>query len=308
MMHTWLQKIVIIFLCGLCFESAAQYHKFIEPGKIWREKVEFFSGAWFLDEYQLTVDTTINGNTYKKLEMISSTDPGVQLPYYSAAIREDTIAKKVYIVFPSYTSELLLYDFNLQIGDTHIIHHCFYLSPIPTNPGTFTVDSMGTYIDQYGLTRKVWYLNYSHVGVVARVVEGVGSNTGIFTYSCHFNAWSDLICVHDDSLVFYVNDSPFNNYCVPFIPAGTSEKKITSFKPVAYPNPTTGKLSITIEGLEPGVMVMALDLMGHSHIIPFSHSLDQIHVDLSDFEQGIYFLIVTSPGDVDTYKITVAKI
>ena len=46
------------------------------------------------------------------------------------------------------------------------------------------------------------------IGITSRIVEGVGSNTGLFTYSCHFVYTKDLVCVHKDSAAVFVNDMP----------------------------------------------------------------------------------------------------
>jgi hypothetical protein len=50
------------------------------------------------------------------------TKPG----YYAASIRQDTAARKVYIVPRNQTSEQLLYDFNMQVGDI-FMGICFFI-------------------------------------------------------------------------------------------------------------------------------------------------------------------------------------
>ena len=61
--------LMTLFFACLCLNSNAQYHHFIESGKTWRELVEYSIGMWYIDEYQIYGDTTINSVSYKKIEM-----------------------------------------------------------------------------------------------------------------------------------------------------------------------------------------------------------------------------------------------
>ena len=288
--HSYLTT--LFFIC-LYFTSNAQYHHFIEPGKTWRELVEG-AGVWYEDEYQIYGDTTINTVSYKKLEVVTSTDPSIALPYYSGAVREDTLAKKVFIYFPSDSTERLLYDFDLNVGEQHTFHHCFYLAPIPSNPAVFSVDSIGSYIDQNGQSRKVWYLDYSHIGVVARIVEGVGSNTGIFSYSCHFSAWSDLVCAYKDSAALFINDSPFANYCTPYVSVGLNEDNVGNHSLSIYPNPSNSIITIDFDNITKlsKVKIIAVDQLGR--MIPLQPTIqkNKIVIDISALQNGLYFISI----------------
>jgi len=303
------QLILIIILSYCCF-AKAQYLPFIDPGKTWREIVEFdnLSGDWYLDDYQLTGDTIINSLTYQKLEMVNSTDPNIVLPVYSGAIREDITARTVHIVFPGHSTELLLYDFDINIGEQHTIHHCYYAWPIPSFPATFSVDSIGSYIDEYGLNRKVWYLNSAQFGIVTRIVEGIGSNSGIYSYSCNVGVWSNLVCVHKDSLVLFVNDFPYSVYC-PFVQNGMEEPDLDSFELNIYPNPTKSNLTIefgSIENITESTIV-AFDQMGRMFQLNPTIQFNKATTDVADLPNGLYCLLIKTEEKTFTRKIIIAK-
>lgn len=259
--------------------------------------VEYQSGQWFLDEYQLHSDTVINALTYKKLEMVWSTDTGINLPLYTAAIREDTALKMVYIWYPMDTTERVLYDFNLLAGEQHTFHHCYYLSPAPANAAIATVDSIGSYTDEFGINRKVWYLDMAHLGVQTRIVEGVGSNSGLISYSCHFDAWSDLICVHNDSLTYYINDLPFANHCAPYVNVSVSEIEKRAQEIRIHPNPSKGDFTLhtsanIIDHLE--IYTITGNLVLKYTAIP-----DKSVVQ-TDLNPGVYVVVTRIAGE--TYK------
>ncbi|MCH2223960.1 MAG: T9SS type A sorting domain-containing protein [Crocinitomicaceae bacterium] len=285
--------LMTLFFACLCLNSNAQYHHFIESGKTWRELVEYSIGMWYIDEYQIYGDTTINSVSYKKIEMVTSTDGSITLPQYSGAIREDTLAKRVYIYFPNDTTERLLYDFDLDVGEQHTFDYCYSIL-LGAAPGTFTVDSIGVYTDQNGLDRKVWYLNYSHLGVVTRIVEGIGSNSGMFSYSCAFDVWSDLVCVHKDSTALFVNDLPFANYCTPFISVGLEENNLYDEDFSLYPNPSNSIVNIDFENTTElsKVKVLAIDPLGR--VIPLQSVIkyNRMIVDVSALKNGFYLLSI----------------
>ena len=305
------RRLITILFISICTFTNAQYHPFIEPGKTWREVIEKDDslGHWFLDDYQITGDTVINSSSYKKLEMIASMDPNMQLPWYAVAIREDTTEKTVYVVFPGDSTELLLYDFDLNVGDQHTIHYCFSPGTIPSVnfPYTFKVDSIGNYTDGNGVTRKVWYINYLHEGVVGRIVEGIGSNTGIYAYSCHLYYWGDVACVHNDSAILFVNDPPWNMYCPPHF--GSEEKNDDPLGLSLYPNPATNTITIEFDDMEDvsQANVLVLNQSGQMiHVKPVIQD-NKIKINISNFPNGLYFLSIRTENNNVTRKIVVLR-
>lgn len=287
--------ISILFL-GVFLNLNAQYQRFLEPGKTWREIVRnLIDDSWFIDEYKMENDTIINAVEYKTIELVWSNDVNMNTPIYVAAVREDTLMKKVFIVYgwdPTET-ERLLYDFDLNVGDQHTFDYCHTIA-FPYS-STFIVDSMGIYIDDNGINRKVWYLNYSQLGVTSRIVEGVGSNTGLFSYSCSFTHSADLVCAHKDSAVLYLNELPFANYCGPYAPiVGLQEYNADEETISVYPNPAYSFIEINFPKISEfsKVDVLVIDQMGKAYQLEYLKELNSIHVNVHELNNGFYHLYI----------------
>ncbi len=120
-----MKKLLIILPVFTVLFAGAQtsvYHPFPDSNAIWN--IEFVMQCSFstdIKKYSILLDgdTLINGQLYHKL-----TTPFVQtyssvscfdIPAgYKGSVRQDTAAKKVFIVPPSTVDEMLLYDFNMQ--------------------------------------------------------------------------------------------------------------------------------------------------------------------------------------------------
>ena len=85
-------------------------------------------------KYRMTTDTVINAMRYVKIEKNHQ---------YQGALREDNNAN-IYVVYPDYQQECLLYAFNAQIGDT-LKNTCMgdltVIDIRPTTPRTFILDA-----------------------------------------------------------------------------------------------------------------------------------------------------------------------
>ena len=94
-----------------------------------------FSGC-LTDVYYTDGDTVVNGKTYKILD-------GFHYISRSFLIREDIATRKVYMLLynpPAHSTEDLLYDFSIQVGDT--MNMTNPISPFPYYPGKFICDSI----------------------------------------------------------------------------------------------------------------------------------------------------------------------
>src|SRR5688572_26179253 len=131
-----MKRILLLLLIFYSTSSSAQtsvYHEFPDSNAVWN----FHCVQWMCMpvgpgpanvqfDYSITMigDTTINGLIYHKLftpfiQIINNTNCQMWMGTgYKGALREDTALRKVYYVPQSDTAEQLLYDFNLQVGDT----------------------------------------------------------------------------------------------------------------------------------------------------------------------------------------------
>lgn len=121
------RHILVFFLAlfsGITFSQTNIYHPFPNSDALWNDSIR--CGAC---SYKINGDTLVDGKIYHKLlahklvyqvGISQSCNPAPLYfsSYYSGAIREDTLTRKVYYLRPSDTSDTLLYNFTLNVGDT----------------------------------------------------------------------------------------------------------------------------------------------------------------------------------------------
>ncbi len=113
--------------------------------------------------------------------------------YGTMYIREDTLAGKVYCItdsswFPYDSSEMVLYDYNLHVGDT-------VKRPLQNNTIIHVVSSVDSVMIE-GLWYKVWHLESIALGVEYDVIEGIGSDHNPFfpVWPTEFENTDKLLC------------------------------------------------------------------------------------------------------------------
>lgn len=122
-------------------------------------------------------DTLIDGNTYAVMlsDLIPTTTGACcQIPMMEpvAYIREDSSARKVYLRTDLITSDSLLYDFSLEVGDTLK----GYLGATAALPlAVISIDS--ALVD--GAYHKRLNFDTSYVCLRFAIIEGVGSTNGL---------------------------------------------------------------------------------------------------------------------------------
>ena len=161
--------------------------------------------------YQLEEDTTINQHTYIKL-VYSYTNNSTTENWYSGALRF-TEDKKVYIYYDN--AEYLLYDFNVQVGDTldvfagveYYNFHNIY-PHIVTNLVTLDDGRLQVYLD--AIVRDE-YLNQEEK-FPKTWIEGVGSIDGIVHNNAILgvggNGKSLLLCAYHNNECRYTTENP----------------------------------------------------------------------------------------------------
>ncbi|MBK8947976.1 MAG: hypothetical protein IPM68_03690 [Flavobacteriales bacterium] len=140
---------------------------------------------WFIDG-----DTVINGATYARFGYRTIADidgpPFCPPGYYvipattitNLCLREDTVASLVFQYDHVLQSDRLLYDYNLELGDTIHDYFDFRLLGWPPTPTIIvSLDSVqlndGVFHRRWGLSTTLWG------EVLHDFIEGVGSTTGI---------------------------------------------------------------------------------------------------------------------------------
>lgn len=294
-----MKNILILFLLlNSCFVSAqtSMYHSFPDSNATWNYKLQAncFANGTADEDYSIVIsgDTLLNNRTYHKLytpfvASLSTGTCGGILNGYKGAIREDVIGKKVYIIPSQDTTEQLLYDFTLQVGDTVK----GYTPLFPSQPDT--VISMDSILIGSSF-RKRWIINTCYN---ISIIEGIGSTYGFFEKSpgC-LTDFADftLNCFQQNSQTMYPNST-------------TNCQLITSLKTIPkveenisiYPNPSNGSLTIDFRTIQIKE-IRLINLLGD---IIFSQKLGkESKLDIHNLPQGYFFLHMTDP-----YNQTISK-
>lgn len=320
-------KRIIILLVVVCFAKAtiAQlYQPFPTDSAVWRQS----SANWnypnyFQRDYNYFIkgDTLVSGNVYHKVyKTLISTDYVLGSPLgpfnlvngptvvdsnkYVGSIRED-LSKRVYFLPDTITttSEILLYDFNLNVGDT-LAYSYNNSSYFLGHNHVSAIDSVmvGTqYHKRFIISGSLGYANYTSI------VEGVGGSFGLLEMMIDPFEWSDnLICytyngqqVWADSIGHPPTYIPAN--CSLPSPVGISEHGET-FPVTIFPNPTTGIVTIKTSFSEKS-SVEIVGVLG-KRIYQSEQPGFEFVIDLAHQPKGIYFLNVRSGNKISkTQKI-----
>lgn len=232
----------IFFTFFFKISVAQQYYSFPTSNAMWRENSGGFQCSCCADyQYVLTGDTIIDGTTYHKIQNsgvtylednIGNCTSNIQnyFNFYRGALREDIGNKKIYLRQPGSSIDTLVYDFNLNLGDT--------LPPLLINQTTSynwvsKIDSIligGVFHKQYLIssdTTIAGQLDY------VALIEGVGGTFGLFASLIPpFEAGSNLNCFAVNNTTLYPNNG---SICSPIILSADAVGDL--FQMEIYPNP-----------------------------------------------------------------------
>ena len=270
-------KTKTFILLAVCYFIAAYHIKaqayipFAKDGKMWTEK----SSPSVAPMYSITIwkmqgDTIINGRLYKKVT-------GTHW-YDSCFIYEDTALKKVYCLNAGSSSEFLLYDFNLQVGDT-LPGSCSMVVD-KTVEHFAGKNRIKITFDYYSPDTQIWY-------------EGIGSLTqGVFFYKCIIGSYDWLLCYFENDTLIYHNPS-LNNDCFTLnIQELQLGKLINSYfsNNILYVKPTTSF-----------AYTLALyDIFGRK--IKEATAVGDLELNLSVLHNGLYIYRIESSDMKICYK------
>ncbi|MFI5142048.1 MAG: PKD domain-containing protein, partial [Bacteroidia bacterium] len=156
-----MKKLLFLFASLLCLNTmqtkAQGYSNFLNHS-IWYESENSF-GQMSYFSYAQANDTLIKNITYSKI-MLSRGGT----PFF---VREDVFAKKVFIRTVNDTSEVILYDFSLNVGDTLYAKHGWCAGYKLIVRSINTVNTLSGLRNNFTLSDASGYNGYS-------TIEGVG--------------------------------------------------------------------------------------------------------------------------------------
>ncbi len=305
-----MKKIWFILIGGFfALSSGAQtgiYHSFPE-NSMWRVDYYYNNPFQFpcyikhYFDYSMNGDTTINSLNYKKIyrsfvktDTISCDDPLVNsdVPQsgYIGALRDDEVANKTFFMFPGTNADSLLYDYNLQAGDTLKGFISRYFSNYTM--AVLSVDS----VQVGGNYRKRWNFEGIH-NHDSYIIQGIGSSFGLienaYTYAWDFTE-RFLVCLTDDDEVVFTSDYDSEMGCSPVIQDVTDAEQNSTFK--LFPNPMVESTALRSDVFlkdatlliynQPGRLVSQIE-----HVTGFNHTIFR-----SNLTAGMYFLVIKQKG------------
>jgi len=250
-----------------------------------------------LIQYSLQGDTTINGIAYRKLCQKTGT---VDRPFYVVGgLREQD--KKIYVVEPDWgysNDEILLYDFNKQVGDTLKIEG--------------RINYIVTGIDSIKIGnefRKRYKIKEDYSDAPAYIIEGIGNvsfgllesiipiPTGLYS------AYREFICFsQNNGETVYLNPAFMD--CNSTVKTGLKDITATGQSVKIYPNPAKDYVQFQFD--YPNAQNTSVEIMDYTgrevETVPVQ-GLSNYTLNLSSYSPGVYFVVVRSAEGSEVHKI-----
>ncbi len=231
-------------------------------------------------QYGMIGDTLIEGSTYSKIYANnlwfsdSDTTFNPATAEYYAALKEDS-TKKVFVRRATDTTDILLYDFSLELGDTfcfdffnHLCSPVLFIDSILVNTSYRRVIKIQVSETQY------W-------------IEGIGNLYGLFDLSQTGSNFNYLACFHN-------NDYSFSHH--PFSPIqgchcdnGIGIPEHPPFTSTLYPNPATNSATLEFENpTNTAFNLQVFDITGRVVIEQSIITTNRIQLNTQHLPAGIY--------------------
>lgn len=252
--------------------------------------------------YYIDGDTITNNNYYFKRyydrldtirnPMFGSTTVNQTTRVLFDLIREDSL-KRFYTLYTPNT-DIILYDFNLSVNDTFANASCT----------VFDIDSVS--INNRTL---YWFLAESVPNDKKGLIEGVGHNK--FICGTPFHQYESLVCFKKQNQTLTVDTT---KNCNAFLTPNKLTTSLSEFntrhkKIKSYPNPVSDYLNIVHElGNDKIENIQIFNSVGQFMQTPIAKSENIIQIDASEYNRGLYFVIVSfNNGHFETISVIVSR-
>lgn len=297
-----MKKFTYFLLLCLSIGATAQtnvYHPFPEADARWNFDLVNVMGACHY-QYSLEVsgDTVINGLNYKRLISHGFVNLSTQgfcsqvLLSYLGAVRNDTAAKKVFFCPFAQSTEELLYDFNMQVGDTLTGVLNSYLQDQNTVYAKDSVLVNGSY-------RNRWMVDSCYS---ISIVEGIGSVFGLIAPlpGCITDGdYYQLQCYTENNVVVY---PPNAGPCA--LIDKLTETDVASKEILLFPNPSNNAFFIESNT----VILEQLALYDISGKLVRSARLNGVKKYLIEGLESGYYTLQLTGSDTKVYNKKLIKL
>jgi len=262
--------LITFFICFLTTTNGQNYIPFPTENTTWETVTQFmdpWNPSYSYDYGKTNGDTIINGQQYTII---------TRLNFPSCFIRENNgLVYCKYSNISSFdTTEFLLYNFNLQLGDTMQLARIGYELQFYTGHVE--------YLDSVFIGTK--YHKKISIGGL-EFVEGIGSLQGLLYPEIPWVDWmADLTCFSINDTIFSLagEGTTYSGNCWQFVDVREPETN----KLIVSPNPTNDFLRI----IGPPITKAELFTINGQKILETTLQ----NINLMDYERGIYLLKVYS--------------
>ena len=228
-----MKKLLLItcFLAVLCFQGKAQ---FFDKKSSWTIiTTNLFDDEFFtISTYKVKGDTLIEDKSYSKIFKDGN---------FHSALRE-TEDNKIYVYFPDFNRELLIYDFDWYPGKT------LYCQTLYEDTNVVQA-VLGSNIDSVQLLDGKYYKYVKNYFGEIGLIRGIGDTRGFFISTFVLPANGNqyaLLCFYMDDELVYLNPkySDCNGDLINSINVVTDNKS----KVKLYPNPSNNNVTVEFQG------------------------------------------------------------
>ena len=302
------QLLLIFSLLVVTAEGNAQKIRFTDTSNVWQayhigggnlqdayiEIITYsFAGDTLIDskEYLIMVDTFWDWSYFQGFP-IHYSGPMIGSKRF---IHEDTLAKKVFVRLPNDTTEYILYDYNLQIGDTFQNWNARYV--------VSSIDSVlinNTF-------HKRWHYTYLFMGGSAtsqyELIEGIGSREGPLNLNTFEDDWN-LLCFSSANVAQSNLSIVSSHGCNMDSILSVTDVKSTSAAPVfCTPNPIISQAKISLPYSINNGELLITNISGKKIFTKNFTRKQELKIE-NTFIPGIYFFEVK---DMDRHKTFFGK-
>lgn len=237
-------------------------------------------------QYITNGDTIIQSVTYTKIKETGFQTCGVygcnahRWNGYKGAIRQDTLGKKIFIIWANDTIEKTLYDFTQNVGAT--INSV--LNGVCETRIIESIDSI--------LIGTTYHKRFNTDFPCTSLIEGIGSTHGLLDPFCCFEWGSILNCVSHFNQTIYSNSG---TSCA-IVPDNINE--ISLIDATVSPNPFRESFEIKLPKPFENVELTIYDLLSRQQFKKKYTKIETIKVIRNDLTTGIYFYQLVSENKI----------
>lgn len=304
-------KLFALFILFSCLiglnDSISQINIYFDNNPVWTQSSNCAVGypcvVEEVYEYRVQGDTLINNLTYVKIFKSgygsynwfapppsfacegSYTFAGEQAEFYLRS--ED---KRIFFWSEFEPQEVLLFDFNLEIGDTLPLSYTTYSEIIVSDLDSIMVN--GSYRKRFMLEGE---------STAEYIIEGIGSSNGLI------ESISPILECGYMMRCFKLNDEAIlatqDTLCDLIL--SVKQNQIPDF--AIYPNPFEDKFKLSLKENETSEREILIFNSAGIRVKTIQTPQNEVELDLTGFPQGFYFLSVRSNNEIKFQRLMKVK-